>query len=172
MDISRTKAVYKQDYKNYDDSSIHTQSELFKVLLSGSNEYNEVRNSNICRSSSEKMENQHALIQKLLNPNSISCSLFNDSDKEDKLSECDDASSENEDSVYSSGLENEEDFDENEISELEEQKPSKFNNKDAYLKYLSSINSQTFELQHINKEIDVKLNSDKQSATEGRDCLF
>ena len=115
------------------------------------------------------MENQHVLIQKLLNPNSISWSLFDDSDNEDKLSENDEESSENEDSVYSSEIENEEDVDENEINKIEDQKISKFNNKDAYLKYLSSINSQTFELHQIYKENDVKLNNEKQLTTEGMD---
>ena len=91
---------YKQKYRNHDDSSIHTQSELFRVLLSGSNESYEAKNPNIWRSSSEKFDNHHALMQKLLNPNSISWSLFDESDKEDKLSENEENSSENEDSIY------------------------------------------------------------------------
>ena len=50
---------------------------------------------------------------------------------------------------------------------MEEPKTTKFNNKDAYLNYLNSINSQNFDMQHVNNEIEAKFYQVEQYPNQG-----
>lgn len=123
---------------NQDSSSIRSVSELFHVLLRAGQEPESEQNAPLWRSSSEK--NDNTLMQKLLDPSSISWSLFDDSEDEE-FSDNEAESSENDVSDHSLDSENEEDFDENEISEQAHPSQSKTKNKDVYLTYLNSISS-------------------------------
>lgn len=147
---------YRGKHNEYDSSSIHSVSELFHVLLSGVPDQEQVKRSSLCRSSSEKVESHNVLMQKLLDPSSISWSLF-DEVEEETFSENEAESSENGESELSSEVDNEEDFDEQEISELEEPKQSGVKNKDAYLKYLSSMNSTPLEFSDTLQEEAVRV---------------
>jgi hypothetical protein len=93
----------------------------------------------------------------VLDPSSISCSLFDDSENE-SYSENEEDNSENDDSPCSSEFSNEEDFDENEMNEYEPPNQSKVKNKNEYLKYLSSINSTPIDMGDMQKETEYSYN--------------
>lgn len=115
------------------------------------------------RSSSEKLDHGGMLMEKeILDPTSISCSLFDESD-ESFTSENPDNSSES--CEEESDLEHEEDFDEGDISEMTTPKQDKTKNKEEYLKYLNSVNSTLFGNFEIHEEREVRVDS-KDSTNE------
>ena len=149
-------------------SSIKSVSELFHVLLDQTDPKPEIKlTKNLLRSSSEKLEkNEICLEKELLDPTSISCSLFDDSQSDSWFSENAEGSSENYESELSSDLVNEEDFDEQEISE-QCSKQSKVQNKQEYIKYLNSVQTPLFGNIEICEEQEVPIES---MQSDGKTC--
>lgn len=131
-----------------DSSSINNQSELFKVLLHENNGNQDLERHSLCRSYSEKVDGHKGPLQKLLEPSSISWSLY-DGSEDRNSTENEDNSSEGDYSDLSSELEHEEDFNELDISERNHGKEAKDmpNPKFEYIKYLNSINSGPLNLE-------------------------
>ena len=109
----------------------------------------EKENNNFQRSSSEKPDSHNTLLKKhLFDPNSISLSLFNDSESEGASDHGED-SSDNWESEYDSDLGKEEDFNEADINEMISSKP-KWVNKNEYIKYLNSVGTPMIEVPENN----------------------
>jgi hypothetical protein len=121
------------------------------------------------RSSSEKLDHSSMLMEKeILDPTSISCSLF---DESDEAFTSENAENSSESCEEESDLEHEEDFDEGEISEMIAPKQDKTKNKEEYLKYLSSVNSTLFGNFEIHEEREVRVDS-KDSTNETKSKIL